>query len=194
MVGRSMTEKRLGIEIGPRIISWARVRDRPFEARFWRASNDTLEPITGTFVRNRMGAERTDALIRTADQPDVHLVIIRSFDPGELIFAEMTNRVIIGRDRLEEQDVNFGVRFMAEERFIEGLKCRLVKFVDIGNLDEGELWWSDDLQIAVLDNPTGREVSYRLFDIRPYEPRPECFVLHGFRDLDTTGIFDPSCS
>jgi hypothetical protein len=190
-----MTEKRLGIEIGPRVVSWARVRGLPFEARFWRASNETLEPITGTFVRNRMGAERTDALVRTAGQPDVHLVIIRSFDPGELTFAEMTNRVIIGRDRLEEQDVQFGVRFMPEERFIEGLRCRRVRFIDTpGNFDEGELWWSDDLQIAVLDNPTGREVSYRLFDIRPHEPEPELFVLHGFRDLDKAGIFDPTLS
>ena len=188
-----MAEKRPGIEIGPRVVSWARVQGRPFEARFWRASNDArVEPITGTFIRNRMGSERTDAIIRAAGQPDFHFVVIRSYDPDELVFAEMTNRVIIGRDRLEEQNVRFGARFMPDECLIEGLKCRLVKFIGVGgHLDEGELWWSDELQIAVLDNPTGREVSFRLFDIRQHDPQPELFVLDEFREAHNIGIFDP---
>lgn len=188
-----MNNKGLGIEIGPRVVSLSRVRGRPFEARFWRASSETLKPITGTFVRNGIGEERTDALIRAEGQPDVHLVVIRSFNPGELIFAEMTNRLIIGRDRFEEQDLRFGVRFMPDERFVEGLKCRLLKFIDAaGNLDQGELWWSDELQFAVLDNPTGGAASFRLFDIRQHEPQPELFVLHGYREDDKVGIFDPA--
>lgn len=187
-----MIDKPLGIETGPRIVSWVRVRGCPFQARFWRASDQTLEPIVGEFARDSLGAERRDSLLRVAGQPDIHFAEIRSFDPAELIFVEAAQRIIIGRDRLEQQGVHFGVEFMPEKRVIEGLECRLVKFMDErSDIDDGELWWSEDLQVTVLDNPTGRQVTYRLFDIRQNEPPLELFDLRGFRDLDAQGIFDP---
>ncbi len=190
-----MIERSLGIETGPRIVQWVRVRGRPLQARFWRASDQTLEPIVGEFARNSLGAERRESLIRVAGQPDIHLAEIRSYDPGELIFAETAQRIIIGRDRFEEQAIPFGNKVMPEKRVIGGLDCRLVKFIDErGDLGDGELWWSEDLQVTVLDNPTGREVTYRLFDIRQSEPPLGLFDLQGFRDLDSQGIFDPGLS
>ncbi len=189
-----MVEKPSGIETGPRLVSWVRVRGRPFQARFWRACDQTLEPIVGEFARNSAGAERRDSLLRVANQPDIHLAEVRLFDPGELIFVETAQRLIIGRDRLDQQGLQFAVEFMPEKRVIEGLDCRLVKFADQRTgIGEGELWWSEDLQVPVLDNPTGRQVTYRLFDIRRNDPPPELFDLRGFRDFDAQGIFDLAC-
>lgn len=181
------------LETGPRPLMMPppRVAGRPFQARFWSAGEDTAPAVTGTLARNTVGAERTEFSV--PGEEGLSVATIRLVEPNQLIFTVPEQRVILAKDSLDGPTLNFGAVFLDQRKLIEGYYCRLVKFASsadpTGESDRGELWWSDYLQIPLLDNPTGSKTVYRVFEIQQGEPPSDLFDLSGFTDEGYTRFF-----
>lgn len=117
----------------------------------------------------------------------VHLVRAR-----ELLIVDLDQSRVVARetDYSIPEGWDFSGSYTDTYSEIEGFRCRLVK---VGGLtDPGELlWWSDQLQIVVADNPSGGRVEYRVFDVRLREVDEELFKFQEDVPGSAPAIFDP---
>ncbi|MFN0100994.1 MAG: hypothetical protein ACKV2U_02770 [Bryobacteraceae bacterium] len=170
------------LSLGPRLPILEEVRGLPFSGE-WEQWVDALQAaIHGSLARDGAGSTRLEF-----DQPDgfgntARIAVICDVSSGEMIFLDVRNEVELGRQSWER---SYGVWkfdhpvFTGIVKTIEGEPCELVKFGGPddpeGSLDPGELWWSRELRIVILDNPTGKEISYRLRAPRRGQPDKNLF-------------------
>jgi hypothetical protein len=179
-----------GIEIGPRPVSWAVVRGKPLQASFWKLDDLAPHPIRGRTYRSSSGNERHEFSIEEPEQGTARIAFVRDAATSELSILDVDQKILLAKDRLGTETMGFGARFNhRRHRTIQGFDCCLVNFQN----DEGELWWSEELSVTLEDNPTGKQVTYRLFDIECTEPDEDRFTAEGYTPLGARRtIFDPS--
>ena len=191
---------REGLRLGGRLVWCEDVSGRPFRAKYFLSDVNSTQSVTGSIARDSAGNTRIDTEYPYPPGPAT-AAIIRSIASQELIFLDVTHKLILTRTPFVTSGGEWRIGnliYTDTFRDIEGLRCRLVRFRRPGDREAranpGELWWSEDLKQTVLDNPTGRHITYRLFDVVVGEPPSELFFIPAdFLPAETgRAVFDPS--
>lgn len=188
---------------GPKAFYGGVVKAVPFEARFelFEVTRETSgvsleERITGAIYRDSAGRVRREYRTQVSTGEALQLAVIVDLAARTVVAVDIAAKAatrVIDFGPPPGNALSDGWGFMgpwsdeaeAGQRTIEGVACRKMRpeAWPLGSaLDPkvaGEIWVSDELKFSVLErvSDSGREHTWRLYDIRRVEPPSSLFVV-----------------
>jgi hypothetical protein len=189
---QSPSATSLGLSLGPRLSMIRPVPNVPVQARYSQQDESGAgASFEGAMYRDRSGNLRIEFGQRDSSGVLHRVAIVQRVAERQLAFIDLDHGKLVGK--MDGYDYPFGWEFgkpVYTDRFsdVEGHRCRLVAFSEAEG--SGELWWSEDLQMVLLDDPSGKRPRFRAFDISAEEADPKMFKIPESSD-QISPIFDP---